>query len=60
MTAPSTPKLLPDVANDAVALARPLDWVGMDRIALPVRIGQPSESEGEGCPRPPQGPLRES
>ena len=38
MTAPSTPKLLPDVANDAVALARPLDWVGMDRIALPVRI----------------------
>jgi len=38
VTAPSTPKLLPDVANDAVALARPLDWVGMDRIALPVRI----------------------
>ena len=38
MTVPSTPKPLPDVANDAVALARPLDWVGMDRIALPVRI----------------------
>ena len=38
MTAPPTPKPLPDVANDAVALARPLDWVGMDRIALPVRI----------------------
>ncbi len=29
---------LPDVAGDAVALARPLDWVGMDHIALPVRI----------------------
>jgi len=29
---------LPDVAHDAVALARPLDWVGMERIALPVRI----------------------
>lgn len=32
------PALLPDVAGDAVALARPLDWVGMDHIALPVRI----------------------
>ena len=29
---------LPDVAADAVALARPLDWVGMEGIALPVRI----------------------
>ena len=29
---------LPDVAGDAVALARPLDWVGMDRIALPLRV----------------------
>jgi GTP cyclohydrolase I len=39
------PSKLPDVAFDAAALARPLDWVGMDRIALPVRIldaaGQP-------------------
>ena len=39
------PPLLPDVAHDAAALARPLDWVGMERIALPVRIagddGQP-------------------
>ena len=35
---PSSPSLLPDVAHDAAALARPLDWVGMDRIALPVRI----------------------
>lgn len=32
------PAHLPDVAGDAVALARPLDWVGMDHIALPVRI----------------------
>lgn len=29
---------LPDVAHDAAALARPLDWVGMDGIALPVRL----------------------
>ena len=32
------PATLPDVAGDAVALARPLDWVGMEHIALPVRI----------------------
>jgi len=32
------PSPLPDVAHDAVALARALDWVGMERIALPVRI----------------------
>ncbi|HVR80692.1 MAG TPA: GTP cyclohydrolase FolE2 [Luteimonas sp.] len=37
-TSPSSPLSLPDVAHDAAALARPLDWVGMDRIALPVRI----------------------
>ncbi len=30
---------LPDVAFDAVALARPLDWVGMDGMALPIRVG---------------------
>jgi GTP cyclohydrolase I len=35
---------LPDVAGDAVALARPLDWVGMDGIALPVRIAVPDGS----------------
>ena len=29
---------LPDVAHQSVPLARPLDWVGMDNIALPVRI----------------------
>jgi len=36
--APGTPTPLPDVAHDPVALTRPLDWVGMDNIALPVRI----------------------
>jgi len=35
---PTSPKLLPDVASHAVADARPLDWVGMDRIALPLRL----------------------
>ena len=35
---PTSPLPLPDVAHDAAALARPLDWVGMERIALPVRI----------------------
>ena len=29
---------LPDVAFDAAALARPLDWVGMSNIALPLRV----------------------
>ena len=33
-----SPSPLPDVAHDAALLARPLDWVGMERIALPVRI----------------------
>ncbi len=33
------PQPLPDVAFDAVALARPLDWVGMDGMALPIRLG---------------------
>jgi len=37
MSAPSHSPL-PDVAHDAAALARPLDWVGMERIALPVRL----------------------
>ena len=35
---------LPDVATDAVALARPLDWVGMDGMALPIRL------TGDGSP----------
>lgn len=34
---------LPDVAHHAVPLARTLDWVGMDNIALPVRV-----SDGAG------------
>jgi GTP cyclohydrolase I len=38
VTPPSSPTPLPDVAHDAAALARPLDWVGMERIALPVRV----------------------
>ncbi|MEJ7747091.1 MAG: GTP cyclohydrolase FolE2 [Luteimonas sp.] len=38
MPTPADSQLLPDVAGDAVALARPLDWVGMDRIALPLRV----------------------
>ena len=38
VSANSFPDALPDVAADAVALARPLDWVGMDGIALPIRI----------------------
>jgi GTP cyclohydrolase I len=40
-----SPAALPDVAFDAVTLARPLDWVGMDGMALPIRLagdaGQP-------------------
>lgn len=34
---------LPDVADQPVPLARPLDWVGMEGIALPVRV-----ADGEG------------
>ncbi|TLX21283.1 GTP cyclohydrolase FolE2 [Thermomonas fusca] len=33
-----SPVSLPDVAFDPVALARPLDWVGMDGMALPIRL----------------------
>jgi GTP cyclohydrolase I len=33
------------VASDAVALARPLDWVGMEHIALPVRV---AGADGQG------------
>ncbi|MEG3190737.1 GTP cyclohydrolase FolE2 [Lysobacter sp. D1-1-M9] len=38
MTQPTAPRQLPDVASDAAAAARPLDWVGMANIALPLRI----------------------
>lgn len=44
MSVAPTPRSLPDVAFDAAALARPLDWVGMDGIDLPLRIAGP---EGE-------------
>ena len=37
------PANLPDVAHQTAALARPLDWVGMDNIALPVRV-----ADGQG------------
>ena len=37
-TNPNTPRNLPDVASDAAAMARPLDWVGMSNIALPLRV----------------------
>lgn len=32
------PRRLPDVAFDVAALARPLDWVGMSNIALPLSV----------------------
>lgn len=32
------PRRLPDVASDAAAAARPLDWVGMANLALPLRV----------------------
>lgn len=37
-TTPNTTRRLPDVASDAAAMARPLDWVGMANIALPLRV----------------------
>jgi GTP cyclohydrolase I len=39
VTQPSNnPRRLPDVAFDTAAAARPLDWVGMSNIALPLRV----------------------
>jgi GTP cyclohydrolase I len=35
---PPSPNPLPDVAGDLAIAARPLDWVGMERIALPLAI----------------------
>jgi GTP cyclohydrolase I len=35
---PSPPSPLPDVAGEVAKAARPLDWVGMANIALPVRL----------------------
>jgi len=40
-TISNTPRRLPDVAHDAAAMARPLDWVGMSNIAVPLRIAGP-------------------
>ncbi len=37
-TTPNTTRRLPDVASDAAAMTRPLDWVGMANIALPLRV----------------------
>ena len=34
---------LPDVAFESVALARSLDWVGMDNLALPIRLTSDTE-----------------
>ena len=41
----NTPRRLPDVAFDAATAARPLDWVGMSNIALPLRV-----ASGQGEP----------
>ncbi|WP_233348034.1 GTP cyclohydrolase FolE2 [Luteimonas sp. MC1572] len=38
LTSTTQPQSLPDVADDLAAAARPLDWVGMRRIALPLRV----------------------
>jgi GTP cyclohydrolase IB len=38
VTPPAHPQALPDVADDAARAARPLDWVGMENIALPLRL----------------------
>lgn len=35
---PQHPQSLPDVAHEAAALARPLDWVGMEALALPIKL----------------------
>lgn len=39
---PLAPRRLPDVAFDAAAAARALDWVGMSNIALPLRVASAS------------------
>lgn len=38
VTSSNPPPVLPDVAYDRASAARPLDWVGMRRIALPLRV----------------------
>ncbi len=44
----NTPRRLPDVAIDAAAAARPLDWVGMSNLALPLRVASGSGEAGGG------------
>ena len=46
MTSSSPSPALPDVAYDRAAAARPLDWVGMRRVALPLRVSV--EGDGSG------------
>ena len=46
MTSSKPSPALPDVAYDRAAAARPLDWVGMRRVALPLCV-----SDGDGRPQ---------
>ena len=46
MTSSNPSPALPDVAYDRAAAARPLDWVGMRRVALPLLV-----SGGDGEPQ---------
>ncbi|MGH8086378.1 MAG: GTP cyclohydrolase FolE2 [Lysobacter sp.] len=46
-TTPNAPRRLPDVASDAAAMARPLDWVGMANIALPLRVATAGGDPGD-------------
>ncbi|WP_225876212.1 GTP cyclohydrolase FolE2 [Lysobacter solisilvae (ex Woo and Kim 2020)] len=41
---PDPSRQLPDVAFDAAAQARPLDWVGMSNIALPLRVASGNDT----------------
>lgn len=46
MTSSNPPPALPDVAYDRAAAARPLDWVGMRRVALPLCVaGEGGEAQ---------------
>ena len=47
MTPPRAPSLLPDVADDTAVSARPLDWVGMEHLALPLRVAGDGGGGGE-------------
>lgn len=43
-------RILPDVADDAAAAARTLDWVGMEHIALPLLLGGEGPAPGMQVP----------